>query len=294
MVIQTLDKAYEVIKKFEENPGRAVYLCRKAGDEEGKTFLITAFASDTLPREQVIFFMELSLRREAEDFEECFLKNEFLYLVFAWRDEEPLLEVLKKETLSAAQRLEVSRSLVEQLVRKNLPDYLLYEALSTKNVGVAGDGAVSFNYFMENNNLLGWELYPEVLKRLSYWLRELFSQELAADGAEDLEVFTQGLENQKYRSYAELYRRYRAVYERMAEKIKDDGLRPDTFLIKQWKRLKRAVKWLKYLLYAAVLIAMLAYLIYSILEPKEGTGSMPLEQIGEIVIEKDKAPEQEP
>lgn len=293
MVIQTLDKAYEVIKKIEENQGKAVYLCHRAGDEEGQLYLVTAFASDALSREHMIFFMELSLSKKIEDFEESFLKNEVLYLVFVYHQDESLMDALVEERLSIMERLEISRSLVEQLVSKNLPDYLLYEALSERNVRVAADGSVSFHYFMDNPECLGTDLYPNVVDRLCDWLNQLFLQELDGKAADPLEIFLEELQNGKYHSYVEIYRQYRMVYEWMEKQARTDGLEPDTFLIKLWKHMKKAVKWLRYLLYAAVLIATAAYLIYSIRKPEEGKGSMPFGQIGEITLNEEGADSQE-
>ena len=97
MIIQTLDKAYEVIKKFEENSERAVYLCRIPGDASGSSYLVTAFNSEQVPREHVIYFMELSVKQQTEDFEECFLKNGFLYLVFRHQEERKLRNELGEE-----------------------------------------------------------------------------------------------------------------------------------------------------------------------------------------------------
>ena len=142
MIIQTLDKAYEVIKKFEENGERAVYLCRMPGDVSGSSYLVTAFNSEQAPREHVIYFMELSVKQQTEDFEECFLKNGFLYLVFRHQEEKKLRNALGEEIFPVAERLAISRSLMDRMVQKNLPDYLLYEALSSENVRVAGDSSV--------------------------------------------------------------------------------------------------------------------------------------------------------
>lgn len=292
MIIQTLDKAYEVIKKFEENQGRAVYLCQRTRDKERRLYLVTAFAGNALPREHVIFFMELSLSRKIVDLEESFLKNEVLYLVFVYRQDEQLMDALNEGRLSVMERLEISRSLMEQIVSKNLPDYLLYEALSGRNVRVAEDGRVSFNYFMDSPELLGRNLYPDVLNRLYDWLNQLFSQELDGGKAEPLEAFMEEMENQEYHSYVEIYRKYRTVYEWMVKQAGTDGLKPDTFLLKLWKCLKKALKWLHYFLYGAVLAGMLAYLIYSVRKPEEGTGSMPFGQIGAVTIEGEDVPEE--
>lgn len=285
MIIQTLDKAYEVIKKFEENPEHAVYLCRMPGDAEERSYLVTAFNSEQVPRENVIYFMELAVKQETEDYEECFLKNGFLYLVFRYIDEKKLRNELGEERLPAAERLVISRSLMDQIVRKNLPDYLLYEALSSENVGVAGDGSVCFNYFLKETGQIGKALFPEICGRLAGWQEALFSREIEGGAAEPMQKFVESLRNGKFHSFAEIYRRYQAVYEKMKEKAATDGLQPETFLIKLWKRLKKVGKWLRVLLFAAVLAALLGYLIYTLLVPEEGATPVPFQQIGEVVIE---------
>ncbi len=284
MIIQTLDKAYEVIKKFEENSERAVYLCRIPGDASGSSYLVTAFNSEQVPREHVIYFMELSVKQQTEDFEECFLKNGFLYLVFRHQEERKLRNELGEERLPVAERLAVSRSLMDRIVQKNLPDYLLYEALSSENVRVAGDSSVCFTYFLKETGQIGKELFPDICGRLAGWQESLFAREIDGHAAEPMAKFADSLRTGKYHSYAEIYRRYKAVYEKMRDQAAVDGLQPETFLIKLWKRLKKIGKWLRLLLYAAVLLALLGYLIFTFLAPAEGDTPVPFQQIGEVVI----------
>lgn len=284
MIIQTLDKAYEVIKKFEETSDHAVYLCRIPGDAEEHLYLVTAFHSEQIPREHVIYFMDLSVRQETEDLEACFLKNGFLYLVFRHVEEEKLRGKLDGGGLPVAERLEASRSLMEQLVQKNLPEYLLYEALSSENVRESSDGTVSLTYFLKETRLIGQDLMPEICGRLAGWQEALFTREITGGTAEPMQRFVENLRAGKYHSYAEIYRRYKPVYEKMRDQAASNGLQPETFWIKLWKRLKKCGKWLRRLLYTAVLVALLAYLIYTILVPEESGTPVPFQQIGDVEL----------
>lgn len=291
MTIHTLERSYEIVQKLDEDSAGTAYLCRveKQGDgEESPLYLMLNLNRKNLHRTAAIWLMDLYKKRTIESYVDCFLESDSLYLVFTYREEKALAPMLEAGELNQKERLAAGRTLMDETVRDELPDYLLYEALSPENVRFSGDGRIFFNYRLTEPNLAGSELFAEICSRIAHWQEVLLREELAAGTIPQVQVWLENLIAGRFVSLGEIYRSYRQVYEELIKLEETDGLRPRPMLLRLWDRRKTALTWIKRVVYIGILCILTGYLFYSLFKPEEGTPTLTFSQVGEVWVEEEE------
>lgn len=283
MVIQTEKAVYEVIQRLEESQEHRSYLCRGGVDTEWR-YLVNAYLGEQLPREQIMYFIGLSIRGELLDFEECFFQSGYLYVIFRESTAPALKSVLQTQRVGLTQRLAIGKSLMEQILQKQLSDYLLYEALRLDNVHVDSNSEVSFCYHLRERERINDILFPAICERLALLHEMLLDKELASPAALPFQKLIEKLKNGDYESYPELYQAYRRAYEAVLPLVQNDTLVIESkrekllrYAKAGWQRLRKWIVWL-------VIVLLLIWLVHSVRNPSYTGEPLNFNAIGEVSL----------
>lgn len=289
MVIQTISKRYQVIKKLSGSDQIEAYLCRSDQKPSDDRFLVMGLNGDALSRKILPYFMEFSSRADNGDFLDCFIQKGSMWLVFRYYEYPCLRERMEGEFL-LEERLEASRTMMEWIVAHNLPYYLQYEALNPDNVVVSDASEVYFNYLLTEPEFLTACRMEDVQQNLAACLEILFAPELEEEVSAELSVFLKGLREKEYTGYSGIYRDYRKLYELLV-RHKDEGrLKSRGWLLRMWERLKGFLKRLRKVFYWAVILGLMGFLIYLYLKPEAMPASrIEYNQIGVLKIQEETA-----
>lgn len=285
MVIQTIDKCYEVVLSLEETSQMSFFVCREHSQKGD--FLVAAIHDEELSHMAIPFFMEMEHKQESDDFVEFFLKGRILHLVFHWRPFVPLTQRLDTEEVTVSQRLEMCRSLMEHILAQNLPSYLQYEALRTDNLTVSESEEIYPNYILREMESMDFVHSIHVYDRLAQAIRLLFGESLRRyeQADEDKEEFLNQLENGSYENMASAYRDYLKLDQKLRAAVKAGAEKQTGCLFGLWEIIKKFGKLLFRVFRLAVIAVLLIYLIYTLISPEKSKGDpIRFDQIGSVTI----------
>lgn len=284
MVIQTVDKCYEVVLSLEETPQISFFVCREQGQK--KEFLIAEIRDEELSHMAIPFFMDMKCKQESDDFVEFFLKESILHLVFLWRSYVPLTLRLDTEEVTVPQRLEMCRSLMKHILAQNLPCYLQYEALRTDNLTVSESDEIWPNYILREMESMDFVHPIHVFDRLSQAIRLLLGEKLRQyeQAEEVLEEFLEQLENGSYENMASAYKAYLDLDPKLRAALAG-AEKPTGCLLGLWEIIKKFGRLLFRGFRAAVIVVLLIYLIYTLAAPEKSKGDpIRFDRIGTVTI----------
>lgn len=153
MVISSQEHSYEVIRVLPAEGDVNHYLGRN--EEAWDVHLILMGQSDAL-KAFYPFLSEMEGNAAFTDLIEYFLLDSVLWMVFSWKQGQTLAEYLK-EPHAAAERFDMARRLMEQLILKMVPVCLQREVLTPERVIVGVDKSLGFYY-----SFAGWREYGQV------------------------------------------------------------------------------------------------------------------------------------
>lgn len=282
MVIQTITKTYKVIRALSGSSQTEAYLCKDNQTASDERYLVQGLTGSGLSRKIVPYFMELSSRREAGDFLDCFTNKGSLWLVFRYFEYKTLDEKMD-EQFPLVERLLASRTLMERMITQNLPHYLQYEALNMENLTVSDACEIFYNYQLREPELLNACGMEEVCMRLAKFFERLFALELEEEVSDELKAFIDGLIEKRYPGYISVYRDYRAFYEEFVRRQREGLVRPRGWLLRMWEKFKLFLKKLFRILYIALLVGLVVLLVYICVKPKAiPTGRIEFNRIGTL------------
>lgn len=156
MIIRSQEHSYEAIQAL---PGEGDVLHYLGRDGDGaEAHLISMGRGDKL-REFMPILSELDGNAAFTDLKEYFLEDGILWMIFQWKRGRMLSACLSGEAgaagqggpgegtkLTPAQRFDLGRQLMEQLILKMIPVYLQQEILTPERVIVGEDGSPGFYY----------------------------------------------------------------------------------------------------------------------------------------------------
>jgi hypothetical protein len=168
----------------------------------------------------------------------------------------------------------------------NMPDFILYDAISEESVTVSSTLEVRFNYNLLSLKQRGNFGISDVKQRLVVLFKHLFQYELDREASVDIEDYIDELSKEDYNNYFEIFRKYEALYGKLMTGDLIKRIKPNTFIFRLWDRIKGLGKYVKPAISIIMVILIAGYLIYSIMH-KTVDAAMVLnfEQIGTVSIE---------
>ncbi|MDR0469832.1 MAG: hypothetical protein LBH09_07665 [Peptococcaceae bacterium] len=287
MLIQTLNRRFEVIVVLRTGHDSDVYVCRDLWEEKERKYLLAAIKNPDLVYRCIPYFSKQADNRPFKDFVECFSRDGLFYVVFAYYAKPLLKAKFGEELYFLNERLEIGKNLLSRIILQQMPPAILYEALQDRNLLLDEALQVYFNYILEEIPAYGQISLDRVQIELGRIFRFLLRQELDTQVMEGLRDFIDDLEQCRYTSYMDIYEAYDILYDRLRE-LQDIGeLNPRNFLFRCWEWIKKMFSFLRPVLAGVVLITALGFLIYTVTNPTTtpGSGSSSIEAIGTVKAE---------
>ncbi len=283
MVIQNVNKNYEVIRQLDGTEKMEEYLCRE--QQTGEYRLLVKVSDGTAAKHFTLFLEEKIKESQFADYLECFQQNMDLYAVFRYSFYPSLEEKLARENCSRKERAELARRLLEQILLRNPHPYFLKCALRADLITVSKSMEVSWNYQMTNEKSFDSCPLSFVFDQLSGIFARLFQTELSRKSYPLLEHYLEELQGGKFSAYLELYEKFMPVYTDLTEEGSEERA-PQTFLFRLWERTKKLLGFLRKVLLVLLLAAAVCYVVYSCFLDTSGSEvvQQTIKQIGDVMI----------
>ena len=287
MLIQTLNRRFEVIRALGSDNDTEILVSRDVWEKKEREYLMVAVKNPDLIYKCIPFFTEQQENPAFKDFVGCFSADSRFYAVFAYYKKALLKEKFNEELFSLNERLEIGKNLLSRIVLLNMPPSILYEVLQERNLLLDDALHVYFNYALKEIPIHGLFSMDRVQIELGRIFRSLLRRELATQVVDEVRLFVEDLEQCKFAGYMEIYEAYDRLYDTLKDLQEIGELNPQSFLFRCWERIKSLSRYVKPVLAGAVLILALGYLIYSINNPviKPKAPSPAIETIGTVQAE---------
>ncbi len=284
MIIQTVKKTYLVIGYLEQDGQKEICLCENTVDRS--RCLIIRIKDQQLILAAVEFLYEQVANEAFSDFQDCFVSEESLLLVFSCYEGQDLEQKIQSEYSSLEERLEIIKKILERIILMGMPLYFASHCMELKNVFVSRSLHVSFRY--EITDMGQSRLYSmiEVQSRLRKLMEFVFQDELKKEVIKPVADFQDALESRLYDGYLELYRGFLHTREQVLALSKQDMEIPKTWLFRMWERIRKLLKPLKKIIVIGILAAGLLYMLWTIdYASKPASSARIVDQIGTLKLE---------
>lgn len=229
MVISSQEQSYEVVQVLAPEEDVLHYLGR---DRDGIHVHLISMGRGEEIKGFLAFLSEMEENAAFTDLREYFLEDGILWMVFSWNKGQPL-EVYLKEAHPGAERFDLARRIMEQVILKMIPVCLQREVLSPDRVLVGEDGQPGFYY-----SFGGWREYGAAdmdssVPALCSLLKAVFQAEEESGLYPEWEQWAAALSSGRWGSILDIYQEYvklAPVFAAERTKEKKPGLK------ERWKK----------------------------------------------------------
>lgn len=287
MIIQNLNHEFKVKQILQDNSQFKIYLCQYYAANKLQMCEIIQLKHLGGNRLVISYFNGIILDGLWEDFMECFINEESLYVVVKFHEGIKLAERLSKEKFSLQERAMIFERICERAVLQNAPNYLLWNGLQKKHLIVDN----RLNVFMQYDLAEVQKHYQYTMKEVSdsmlVWLKLIFKKELKYKVCNQLIQFKKQLIQHEFTSCIELYEAYIRLKEELLL-LHNGGLQwiPNTLPYRIWNFIKKGMKQVKYILLYLILAAAIALsvLVFQKNVQKNNEITQVVEYIGTVKI----------
>ena len=211
MIIQNLNKCYEVIQRMSSASRISEFFCLEQQSQEA--FLLVRIADSTLAKRFTLFLEEKVRGTEFPDYKECFQADGAFYAAFTYSSDRTLADKIGMENCTREERAEIARRLLEQLLLRSPHPYFMRNALRPDRITVADSLDVAWNYHLDEVRTFDYCTMEIVCQRLGEVMIYLFEKEMQGKQYPSLENYLLELKEGRLSDYLELYREFMPVYE---------------------------------------------------------------------------------
>ena len=237
MIIQRLNKCYEVMRQISGTSRISEYLCIE--QEVQETYLLVRITDPILAEKFTLFLEDRIKGTKFPDYIECFQANGAFHAVFNYSGEKTLKDNLGAENYTEKERAEIVRRLLEQMLLRSPHPYFMRNSLRTDMITVADNLDVDWNYHMDESGAFDNCTMETVCGQLAEVIKRLFTQELKRKQYPLLNAYLFVIEDGRIPDYLKLYQEFMSVYEALCDE--ESGRLSPTFLQRLWERLIKIV-----------------------------------------------------
>lgn len=213
MVIQALEKEFEVIHRRQMWQGYEILQCRSK--EERQDYIMLHFMKERFVKELLPVFYPMQENRDYEDYKGCFTRSGGLYVVFCKRQGIPLRKLLMEGSYPLQKRILIGRQVLEKLLLWNPPELSACQMLNADYILVRDD-QIFFNYEWD----LPYELPNDmnaVNQKMAGFLKILFEDENNKGMSPVLMELLESLEEDRPSDYFAVYEEYSRLYDALPQ-----------------------------------------------------------------------------
>ncbi|MCH5281444.1 MAG: hypothetical protein J1E61_08230 [Lachnospiraceae bacterium] len=237
MIIQNIDKCYEVINRFSGGDSIQEFLCKE--QELGETNLLVRIKDPILAKRFTLFLEEKVKGTEFSDYQDCFQWEEALYAVFTYSSHQTLAHKLAGENCTLEERAGIFCNLLEKMLLLDPHPYFMKNALHQDRITVSDSLDVAWNYHLDEETGFDNCKMEIIWERLENIFVLLFDRELKEKRSPLLEQYLYDLTRGAIFSYMDLYQEFMPVHESLcAEENKEPSPNP---FHRIWESLKKVI-----------------------------------------------------
>ncbi|MFR8711401.1 MAG: hypothetical protein ACLVEN_04110 [Anaerotignum lactatifermentans] len=264
MILRNLNKKYVVIQEYMAGNDVCQYICYEMGAPENVLYSAVCQKLSSMRNEEIGFLTEEMKHENFSDLIDFFIHGEQLVVLFQYPKGVSLKQKISSEECGIQERLEIVKSLLEQILFLNLSDYFFHAAMDIDLIHVSSDGEISFLYDCRHLNDFDDVNFQNGAKSLGEVIAFIFSEEMKQRSIPELYSLVYDLKHETIDSYIGIYEKFWQIYQIYIEKSQED-LEPYSLSFRIWDRIKDIGRFLKKLVQPALVLLALAYLVVSII-----------------------------
>lgn len=261
MVIETIDKTYEVIGFAKSDESIKRYICKDTSDN--REYMVLCVCE----RKWIDALMPYFLTQEAgggfRDYHGCFVADGNLHLVFSYHEGQSLQDRLEKSTCTLEERIGLFGRLLEQLMLLGMPDGLAADVLSTKRILASDADEIAFRYVLSDLDRVLKDDKAEMQRRLLAVYDFLFAEELKKRTIIALLDYRDIIQPGDYDNVFEAYRLFK-VFTGIIEGLSpEEKSTPHTKGYLFWEKVKTVFPIIKRILMLLIALVAVGFLVWS-------------------------------
>ncbi|MEF9915810.1 MAG: hypothetical protein RR275_04880 [Lachnospiraceae bacterium] len=285
MIIQSVDREFEVIRKSYEDKNCCTYIAKDMADNESNlSYEITCVENRDILKNIVPIFLDMKQATSFEDFETCFSQDGKFFIVFRYFEGTQLVNALEDEHYTIQEKLILVKNLYQHIILLDMPMPILYEVLQEENLYITDSLDIQFNYHLSHINQFNELTLPLVHKRLVQLLRQIFKKEIKNKSVQEITEFIEDIEYGLYEYIVYEYKYYVEIFDLLYGRAELGELKPQTliykiiaFFVKIWPKLRNVLVLL-------VIVGALLYLLFY--HNPNDTGGIKFNYIGTLELNK--------
>lgn len=285
MLIQYLNKRYEVIQKMKTTDVLDLYLAKDLSDDAQNLCTVVCVSDREVARKLILVTTKKNTSMAFKDLQESFNIEGKYYVVFRYAKGETLQQALRDHTNSLKERLLLMKNIFGQLLLLNLPECFVYEVLRKDNIVVDETLEIGFHYFFTEIDYY-WQVEEKnCLHRIHELVQELFQKELSEKSVRELTEFSKNLAQGRFMDIWGCYEAYNGLFEHLTLEKADQKIRPGRIWWRAWDAFLKKIPALKAVLAVLLILASGIYLLLHLPNPVLSEDGITFEQIGTLEIQ---------
>ncbi len=261
MVIETIDKTYDVIGFAKSDEAIKRYICKDISDNREYKLICVC------TRELIEMLMPFFLTHESEgkfrDYHGCFVDNGNLYLVFSYHEGQSIKDRLEKSNCTLEERIGLFGKLLEKLMLLAMPDGVAADVLKSDRILASDADEIEFSYELSNPASVVKNDKTDMQKRLLAVYDHLFEEELKRRTVLALSDYRDIIRPGDYDNVIEAYRLFKVFTGIIDGLAPEDRSTPHTKGYLAWEKVKSVFPVVKRVVLLLVALAAVGFLIWS-------------------------------
>lgn len=283
MVICSFEKKYEILGIYDSDEKIERYFCKELSSET--PCCMVRIMDKKCIAQSVIYYKNQIQNQKFKDFEDLFMSDSALCMVFLQKRGISLEELMKTQS-SFEERMSMFTAILVQIIMLDMDPYIACDCLIPEAIFLTQGLSVSFSHWLINPDEFNRYNFQDVLIKIRYLTNYLFAEELKLKTIPEINQFEKALVQGGCQNYLSLYQLF-SDFQKSVKEIKSaaDNLKPQTILFRMWEKITILFKPFKKLFILLLFIAAIAYLIYNVEQSQtSGREKQIFESIGTLEI----------
>lgn len=268
----------EIIRRVYDEGVYEINICRSLKGDES-LYTVICLKEIELFQEQIKFFSELREKKNFNDFVTCFSKNSYIYILFIYHEEVPLIfkELINK---SVKEKADFIKAILSYVVVSDIPEIMLHDLLSKENINVDKSGQAYFNYFLKRIEKYDINNQKRYMKKLSNIIMGIFNEEIIDNRLQGMNIIIDKLQSQSYISVMDIYMDFISLYDEFNLCMDSEDDKEISFISKIKNNLKRIYKKWGLTIITAILSVAVVVLIVTCTAERKPENVTKIDSIG--------------
>lgn len=287
MILKSMKHEYEVLQKLASSSEHGVYQCQYLKGDQKQQCLAVEVKKEICSSGVIDLFNKITVKNWWEDFIECFIRGDAMYVITAYHDYPVLFNEVQKGEYILWERICIFENICQAIIIQNIPPVILCDALKKEHLVINRHLDVFMQYSLMHIEKYYKYSMGDVINALFYWFKLLFKKELKYKTSVKLTEFYERLKNNKFRDIMEVYESCISFGDelRMLDRTKQLYLH-NTLPYRIWEGIKKISSQLRFkvMAFLFLLLAAGSVLFYKVNKEVKDSPVSGLSYIGTVKI----------